>query len=41
MTTFSLDLPPTNGHRDSSRLCRRNPILGTASEGAVAPEARL
>src|SRR5262249_27570504 len=23
------------------RLCRRNPILGEASEGAVAPEARL
>jgi hypothetical protein len=23
------------------RLCRRNPILGEVSEGAVAPEARL
>jgi len=23
------------------RLCRRNPVLGEASEGAVEPEARL
>jgi len=23
------------------RLCRRDPVLGEASEGAVAPEARL
>jgi len=42
MMTFSLDLPPTKwSPRFDRRLCRRNPILGKASEGAVALEARL